>query len=724
MGYFLAKNPNPVIIMGKDGTICYSNRASEPLLHEWGVEIGEKLTSYIGDLVQGVISKNSPEKIEVKVGKRVYLVEFHPPLEEECIRVYGFDISDQKELEEKIRKSEEKYRIIVETANEGMWVIDSEDRTIYINNKTSEMIGYSKEEMIGRSMCDFTDKEDKDISGPTREKRWQSIGESHEFKFICKDGSPLWALVNTKSFCDNDGKFTGYVVTLTDITRRKEAEEKLKGTLNNLEKLVQEQRTKLEEAYNSLIENDRRLTEAQKIAHLGNWDWDLITGKVYWSDELYRIFGLNPQEFSATYDSFLSYIHPDDQKYVDNAVKIALNGKPVDIDYRIILTNGEKRTVHEKREVIFDETNIPARLRGTLQDITESKETENELELSEERYLSFIQNFTGIAFQRDGNFNLEFMKGSVEEITGYTEEELMCKKWWKELIEKEDLPLFLKKEREAKNSPSPYCGKLSYRIKCKDGKIKWVHEVCQKVSGKNGKPDSYQGTISDVTERIKAKENLIKIENARKKEIHHRIKNNLQVISSLLDLQAEKFNSKKTAPTPEILEAFRESQNRVISMSLIHEELYKGEGTDTLDFSAYLRKLAGNLFQTYSLSSKNIHLYMDLEENALFNMDTAVPLGIIVNELVSNSLKHAFPEKEGKIRIQLKREEKNNETHEFLFSLTISDNGKGISENMGLESPESLGLQLVSILVDQLDGKIELTRTQGTEFRIRFNSVK
>jgi len=112
---------------------------------------------------------------------------------------------------------------------------------------------------------------------------------------------------------------------------------------------------------------------------------------------------------------------------------------------------------------------------------------------------------------------------------------------------------------------------------------------------------------------------------------------------------------------------------------------------------------------------------MDLEENAFFNMDTAVPLGIIVNELVSNSLKHAFTEdREGEIRIKLCRKEINEETNKSLFSLIISDDGKGIPENLKLESLESLGLQLVSILVDQLDGKIELKRNQGAEFNILF----
>jgi two-component sensor histidine kinase len=112
---------------------------------------------------------------------------------------------------------------------------------------------------------------------------------------------------------------------------------------------------------------------------------------------------------------------------------------------------------------------------------------------------------------------------------------------------------------------------------------------------------------------------------------------------------------------------------------------------------------------------------MDLEENSFFNMDAAVPLGIIVNELISNSLKHAFPEKEGEIRIQLRREEKKNEANRSFFSLIISDNGIGIPEDVELASFESLGLKLVNTLVDQLDGKIDLIRTQGTEFRITFN---
>ena len=146
----------------------------------------------------------------------------------------------------------------------------------------------------------------------------------------------------------------------------------------------------------------------------------------------------------------------------------------------------------------------------------------------------------------------------------------------------------------------------------KDGKIIYVSIYFSPVFDVYGKLTAISFVVRDITKRKKAEEALAKIETARKKEIHHRIKNNLQVISSLLDLQAEQFKGRKDIKDLEVLNAFRESQDRVISMAFIHEELYKGEGFETLNFSSYIEELTENLFLTYRLGNTDISLNMDL----------------------------------------------------------------------------------------------------------------
>jgi PAS domain S-box-containing protein len=783
MEQFPAKNPNPVLSVTVDGTVLFSNEAGETLLNEWGMGVGRKLPSSIGEIVQGVISRNSPKKMEVKVGKSIYSVVFHPLPEQECVSISIFNMSNKKKVEEKLREdedfeianielaeiidvkaikplmndlfklvhipigindlkgnvlagvgwqeictkfhrvnpetfkhcvesdsklssgvlpgefklykcknnlydivtpimvssqhvgyvfsgqffledepidyelfrsqarkygfneeeyiavlekvprlsretvntsmsffvtfanmlsqlnysniklakslsernallealsnSEEKFRNIVETANEGIWVVDADTRATYVNKKMAEMLGYSQDEMIGRHGWDFTHEENKKSVKKSLEKRRHGVDESFEFELMRKDGSSIWAIINAKSLFDKDGTFIGSLNMLTDITERKEAEEAIIRAYDDLEVKVKQRTLELGKAYTSLKESEERLAEAQKMAHIGSYDWNITTNEEYWSDELYRIFGLDSQ-FKLNHNTFLNYIHPEDLENVSHSINEALNRKPYNIDYRIILPDGEERVVYSHGGVIFDEKNKPIRMRGIVQDITESK---------------------------------------------------------------------------------------------------------------------------------KAEEALTKLEIAQKQEIHHRIKNNLQVISSLLDLQAEKFKGRKCIEDSEVLEAFRESQDRVISMALIHEELHKGVETDTLNFSQYIVQLVDNLFLTYRLGNKNISLNMSIDEDIFFDMDTSVPLGMVVNELVSNSLKYAFVDRDkGEIRINLHREECKNTS----YVLSISDNGIGIPENLDIENLDSLGLQLVTTLVDQLDGELELKRDNGTEFIIRF----
>jgi len=170
------------------------------------------------------------------------------------------------------------------------------------------------------------------------------------------------------------GKVVSVLVLSRDITIIKDVEAKLNEK-------VKERTAELEKAYNSLKESETGLAEAQRIALIGNWDWNVITNKLYLSSEVYRIYGCEPQEFRVTRNDFLSYVHPDDRDYVDNSFNRALNEKPINIDHRIILANGEERVVHAQGEVIYNEEHIPVRTRGTIQDITEHKKAEETLKL-------------------------------------------------------------------------------------------------------------------------------------------------------------------------------------------------------------------------------------------------------------------------------------------------------------------------------------------------------
>ena len=192
------------------------------------------------------------------------------------------------------------------------------------------------------------------------------------------------------------------------------------------------------------------------------------------------------------------------------------------------------------------------------------------------------------------------------------------------------------------------------------------------------------------------------------KEVHHRVKNNLQVISSLLNLQAARISD------TEILSMFSESRDRIRSMALVHEKLYQSSDLAQVDFGEYLRGLSNQLMQSYSSQSRRIKMNVEIE-NISLGIDQAVPCGLIVNEVITNSIKHAFPDyQEGEITIRLHRTSSNQ------VKLLIRDNGIGIPSSLSLENPSTLGMQIVSLLTEQIGGEVNILRKRGTGFEITF----
>jgi PAS domain S-box-containing protein len=604
-----------------------------------------------------------------------------------------------------------------------------------VNKSFSRQIaGLPEEKIIGHTLTAVARSTSEKLPGKLSENEQQSIlscfeewdktdrqrlksGESLtlECKGICADQVKRSFLVNKSAFSDERGEIHGLVTVMQDITEIRQTEENLRKDLEFKKKLLDE--IPVPVFYKN---TEGRYTGCNK----------LFTKE---------IIGLPEEEITGRVYGELTYQAPEDliKKYNEADVQVYRDGIEhcCELKSRYLPNCLGKEFIVIKAPCFSEDEKING-LVGAVLDVTERNKAQRELQESEEKYRSFIKNFKGIVFQADENFVPVFLHGTVEEITGYSEEEFMSEQPWKNIIHPEDLPRMYEEEKRIQNSPGAGYGEIDFRIMHRKGITKWVHEIYQKIPGCNGKPDMYQGAIYDITERKEAEESLATLELARKKEIHHRIKNNLQVISSLLDLQAERFRNRKAVKTSEVLEAFLESQNRVVSMALIHEELHKGGQVDTLNFSKYLQKLTENLFETNRIGNSDISLNMDLEENIFFDMDTAVPLGIIVNELVSNSFKHAFSGREkGNIQIKLYREEtrewKNysgeDEKEDYKntgFMLAVKDNGKGIPENLDILNPETLGLQLVTTLVDQLGGKLELKRARGTEFRIMFATTE
>ena len=220
--------------------------------------------------------------------------------------------------------------------------------------------------------------------------------------------------------------------------------------------------------------------------------------------------------------------------------------------------------------------------------------------------------------------------------------------------------------------------------------------------------------LREITERVRAEEQIkasLKEKEVLLKEIHHRVKNNLQVISSLLYLQS------KSSKDEEALAMFQESRNRVRSMALVHERLYQSQDLARVDFAEYVRSLANHLFRSYGVNTNVIRLKIN-SDDVLLGVDTAIPCGLIINELVSNCLKHAFLEgREGEVRIEFRSDDGE-------CTLMVSDNGVGFPKDLNFRDTGSLGLQLVNTLVHQLEGTIELDRSSGTAFKITFTEPR
>ncbi|NYB53087.1 MAG: PAS domain S-box protein [Methanobacteriaceae archaeon] len=350
----------------------------------------------------------------------------------------------------------------------------------------------------------------------------------------------------------------------------------------------------------------------------------------------------------------------------------------------------------------------------TVIDQTQRREAEDALLKSETYYKTIFEN-TGTAtiiVSEDGTITSANKR--CEPLTGYKVDEIRGKMTWMDFVHPDDLEMMKKIHKMRRDPESNAPSEYEFRLIDRNKNVKQIMLSASLIPGTKDSVIS----LLDITERknseMKIKQSL-KEKELLLREIHHRVKNNMQIISSLLNLQRSYIND------DEADNLLQESQGRVKSMALVHEKLYQTTDLARINIAEYIRSLSMNLFHSYSVKA-GINLRLDVGE-VFFGIDTAVPLGLIINELVSNSLKYAFQnQEEGQIMISL-HEHPDNQT-EGQYLLTVKDDGIGFPDNLDFRNTHSLGLQLVNTLVNQLDGTIELVKNKGTCFKIIFQEQK
>ena len=353
----------------------------------------------------------------------------------------------------------------------------------------------------------------------------------------------------------------------------------------------------------------------------------------------------------------------------------------------------------------------PHQVYTTFEDITERKRAEDALRRAEENFRRSLDDSPlGVRIVNAEGETL-YANRAILDIYGYDSiEELRATPLGDRYTPESYGEFQLRKEKRLQGEVGPPEYQIS--IVKKNGEIRRL-QVFRKEVFWNG-TRRFQTLYHDVTEQKRAEEAVqaaLREKEVLLREIHHRVKNNMQVISSLFNLQAGHIKDE------EARRILKEGQTRIRSMGLIHEKLYQSRDLSKIDFSAYIRSLSVHLFHAYRIDANQVRLETELEDVHL-DINAAVPCGLLVNELISNALKHAFPEgRKGVVKIGLRRRE------DGAVELRVADDGVGFPEKLDFRRTESLGLQIVNLLIGQLDGSIELERKRGTAIVIAFQET-
>ncbi|MCB8945726.1 MAG: PAS domain S-box protein [Ardenticatenaceae bacterium] len=587
------------------------------------------------------------------------------------------DITDRKQAQEKLRRSEERHRALLNAMPDMMFRANTAG--ILLDFKADQrQLAMSAQEIIGAHL-DNTPLPPyivHDIVQLIQQTVATNQMATYEYELQVPLGRHTFEARFFKSGLDE------IIAIVRDITERKQWE----TTLRRSEEL---------------------LNATNQIARTGGWELDLQTDELYWTDTIKEIHEV-PADYVPRLEEGIHFYAPEHRAIISQAVAEAIQGQAYDLELQIITATQKRLWVRAIGVPIFEEGQV-IRLRGVFQDIHQQKLVDEALRQSEERLRVIIHNapLGIVVVGLDGRF--QQVNSAMCQTVGYTEAELLTMSV-ADITHEPDIAASYQLIRAA--SRGEISGfEIEKRYVRQDGSLIMAVMHGAVMRDANGRIVALIGMLLDITERKESEAQVLASLREKEvllKEIHHRVKNNLQVISSLLDLQANYVNDQQ------VYNMLQDSRSRVRSMALVHEQLYQAVDLARIDFTDYIERLVGFLFRSYGQQVGRIDLKLDIE-TVLLSVETAVPLGLIINELVSNAYKHAFGDgRSGQITIKLASHENQTAT------LIIQDNGIGLPPTLDIQNSPSLGLTIVNTLVSQLGGQLNHSQQNGTCFELSF----
>lgn len=587
------------------------------------------------------------------------------------------DITDRKAIEEALSESDQRFRSIFNQAAIGIAQVSLNGQYLQVNQKLCEILGYSEEQLLGQSFLKFVYNEDVE-KGKHQIKamvRGEISTYSFEQRYLHRNRQVVWTNITVSIVRDVSGQPKYFIQVVQDISDRRKAEFALEYSESRYRAIVEDQT----ELVCRFFLDGTLIFVNDAYANYFHQSYNELIGTSY--------FSLLPDAELQLHQQSLAEITPE------NPIKT--------LEYSLNHPNGKVCWQQWNIRGFFSPEGDLLEFQGVGRDISDRVQAEAE----RDRFFSLSLDLLCIA-SFDGYFKR--LNPAWTTTLGYSIEELLAKPFV-EFFHPDDRAAKLAEFEKLKQGISS--AYFENRYLCKDGSCKWI--------AWSTVPFPEEGLVyavgRDITEQKKVAAQIqasLEEKEVLLKEIHHRVKNNLQIVCSLLELQSQ------FSRDAQMIAMFKESQARIRSMSLVHEILYQSNDLGNLNFSEYIREISLNLCISYGYSSKNLQIQSH-PETIFINLDTAIQCGLILNELLTNAFKYAFIEKQSAI---LKIELYLLDSGKML--LVVEDNGIGLPGSFNVENTQTLGWQVIRALARKLKGELRIVSEKGTKIILNFSKVQ